>query len=260
MENINVTAYVSGIAHPQRMEWLRKTIDHMDSQEFPFRRKILTIDQFDGHTVKTEELTHFISRGWRIFLDSHKSRVKSFDRAFSEIETEYIFYNEDDVMANLPDIKDLSEVFNNVITTKQCGMISMTLGGTKYDAATMFIGDLKFMEENVILESEDYIIFRRLEEFENDYFFEFPGLWARTDLFKDCHTRAKGINGQIEQALTTSYKNGGCKDKYYKCSIAKKGSLKILLDDPSKVNSHCRLLKNLDPDQGNSPVGGSHKY
>ena len=67
MENINVTAYVSGIAHPQRMEWLRKTIDHMDSQEFPFRRKILTIDQFDGHTVKTEELTHFISRGWRIF-------------------------------------------------------------------------------------------------------------------------------------------------------------------------------------------------
>ena len=157
MENINVTAYVSGIAHPQRMEWLRKTIDHMDSQKFPFRRKILTIDQFDGHTVKTEESNHFISRGWRVFLDTHKSRVKSFDRAFSEIETEYIFYNEDDVMANLPDIKDLSEVFNNVITTKQCGMISMTLGGTKYDAATMFIGDLKFMEENVILESEDYL-------------------------------------------------------------------------------------------------------
>lgn len=260
MENIDATAYITGIAHPHRMEWLRATIDYMDSQNFPFKKKIISIDQFNGNKVKDEDVEYFAQSGWTVLIDSHHSRKSSFDRAFKEIDTNFLFYNEDDVQATLPKIEDLNIALFKEVDDKLPSMISMTLGGTKFDPETKDIGDLKFMEENVILESDDYIIFRRLEDYANSYFFEFPGLWIRTQIFKDCHEAAKTIGGQIETGLTQAYWNNKYKEKFYKASIAKKGSLQILLEDPRKVNSHCRLLTNLDPLQGNNPAGGNHKY
>jgi hypothetical protein len=174
---IDITAYITGIAHPQRMAWLRETVDYMDSQNFPFKSKLLAIDQFNGHFVKPEEVKYYESKGWRVLLDTHMSRSKTFDRVLREIDTEFVFYNEDDVRATMPNIEDVEETFNKTIEGRKCGMISMTLGGTHFDAPSNFIGDLKFMNENLILESDDYIIFRRMESFKNDYFFEFPGLW-----------------------------------------------------------------------------------
>ena len=260
MKNIDITAYIMGIAPPQRLEWLKNTVDYMDEQNFPFKKKILSIDQFNGHTVPEETVKYFEEQGWVVLVDSHKSRIASMDRAFSMIDTEYMFYNEDDVMATMPKIEDLETVFNTEVGGRRCGMVSMTLGGTQYDAASGNIGDLRHMKENVIVESDDYMIFRRLEEFMNPWFFEFPGLWIRTEIFKNCHNKSKGVGGQIEQGLTRSYKAMGYVNTHYKTSIAKKDALDTLLDDGTKVNSHCRLLSNLDPSQGNSPLGGNHFY
>lgn len=260
MKNIDVTSYIMGIAHPQRLEWLKLNIDLMDQQMFPFSKKIISIDQFDGYTVPKELVDYFENKGWVVLLDSHRSRILSMDRAFNEIDSDYIFYNEDDVLVTFPKMEDLYDVFNTKINNRTCGMISMTLGGTQYDSPSGNIGDLKFMEENCILKSEDYMIFRRLEEFRNPWFFEFPGLWVKTNLFKNCHNTSKSIGGQIEQGLTLAYEKLGFIETYYKCSIAKKDSIDILLKDGSKVNSHCRLLTNLDPSQGNSPLGGNHFY
>jgi len=260
MKNIDVTAYIMGIAHPQRLEWLKTNIDHLEKQNFPFVKKIISIDQFNGHVVPTDLVKYFEDYGWVVLLDSHKSRVASMDRAFNMIDTEFIFYNEDDVLSDLPKIEDLTKTFNTDINGRSCGMISMTLGGTQYDAPSGNIGDLRYMTQNIIIDSNGYIIFRRLEEYKNSWFFEFPGLWIRTSLFKDCHNKAKGLGGQIEQSLTSSYVSNGFINNFYKASICKKDSLNILLNDGSKVNSHCRLLINLDPSQGNSPFGGNHFY
>jgi hypothetical protein len=68
------------------------------------------------------------------------------------------------------------------------------------------------------------------------------------------------FRGQIEEALTRGYIDNKYLETHFKCSIAKKGSLDILLVEPAKVNSHCRLLSNLDPRQGSSAVGGNHMY
>lgn len=260
MKNIDVTAYIMGIAHPNRMEWLKKTITHMEKQNFAFKKKIVSIDQFNGHVVLESDVNFLEDMGWIVLLDSHKSRILSMDRAFSMIDTEYIFYNEDDVMADMPKMEDLYDTFNKKIENRECGMISMTLGGTQFDAASGNIGDLRFMEDNIIVNSDEYIIFKRLEEFKNLWFFEFPGLWIRTSLFKECHNKSKSLGIQIEQGLTNSYYSHGYDSIYYKCSIAKKNALSILLSDGSKVNSHCRLLTNLDPNQGSSPFGGNHYY
>lgn len=260
MKNIDVTAYIMGIAHPQRLGWLKLNIDSMDGQNFPFKKKIISIDQFNGHFVPSDLVEYFEDKGWIVLLDSHKSRIASMDRAFEMIDTEYMFYNEDDVLSTLPNVEDLTEAFNTEVDGRKCGMISMTLGGTQYDGPSGNIGDLRHMMENVIVESDEYVIFRRLEEFKSPWFFEFPGLWIRTSLFRDCHNKSKGNGGQIEQGLTRTYISSGYINNYYKSSVAKKDALSILLEDGNKVNSHCRLLTNLDPSQGNSPLGGNHFY
>ena len=257
---MDVTAFIMGIAPPQRLSWLKETIDYMDSQNFPFKKKIIAIDQFNGHTVPRNLIEYFEGQGWIVLIDSHRSRIKSMDRAFAEIDTEYLFYNEDDVIATLPTVESLEKTFDAEVDGRKCGMVSMTLGGTQYDGPSGNIGDLAHMEENIITETDDYLIFRRLEEFRNPWFFEFPGLWIRTELFKTCHESAKGISQQVEQGLTSAYFNSNLDKTYFKCSVAKKGSLEILKEDGNKVNSHCRLLSNLDPMQGNSPLGGSHHY
>lgn len=257
---MKITAYIMGIAHPDRMTWLLETINHMDEQNFPFAKKIVSIDQFDGHTVDFQTIKFLEDNGWVVLIDNYKSRIASMNRAFNLFDTEYVFYNEDDVKANLPKIEDLEFVFNHEVGDRKCGMISMTLGGTQFDSASNFIGDLKFMEDNKIIGNDEYLIFRRMEEFKNDWFFEFPGLFIRTDLFKTCHEKAKGSRKQIEQSLTDSYFNNWFDKTYYKSSIAKNGALKTLLSEPVKVNSHCRLLENLDPHQGNGYFGGLHFY
>ena len=182
------------------------------------------------------------------------------DRAFSYIDTDIIFYNEDDVLVDLPTVDDVRFVFDKNIDDRKCGMLSLALGGTQYNSAVGNLGDLRFMEDNTIISNDDYRIFQRLEEYKSAWFFEFPGLFIKTDLFKECHNKAKGLGKQIEQALTISYLDNGYSEKYYKASIAKSNALSILLEDGSKVNSHCRLLTNLDPSQGNSPLGGCHNY
>lgn len=257
---IDVTAFIMGIAPPQRLNWLYDSINYLDKQNFPFKKKILSIDQFRGHTVPSYLVDYFSSKGWTVLLDSYGSRVKSMDRIFSEIDSEYLFYNEDDVLADLPSPDILDTVFNTKINDKECGMISMTLGGTQFDPESNFIGDLAKMLENKILIKNEFLVFKRMEEFKNSWFFEFPGLWINTKLFESCHIQAKKEHGQVEQALTKAYFNLGLNDLYYKSSICKSNALDILLHDPFKVNSHCRFLTNLDPQQGKSPFGGNHHY
>ena len=181
---MKITAFIMGIAHPDRRRWLLETITHMDQQNFPFTKKIVSIDQFDGHTVYFSTIKSLEDSGWVVLIDNFKSRIASMDRAFNLFDTEYVFYNEDDVKANLPKIEDLEFTFNHEIDGRKCGMISMTLGGTQFDSASNFIGDLKFMEDNKIMGNDEYLIFRRMEEFRNDWFFEFPGLFIKQTYLK----------------------------------------------------------------------------
>lgn len=258
---IDITAFIMGTCHPQRLAWLEESVDHLDSQAFPFIKKILAIDQFNGWTFPERLIEKYTNSGWTLQIDSHRSRKLSTTKVLDQIDSEYVFYNEEDVKANLPKIEDLEIVFNTELGKRKCGMISMTLGGTRFDAASNFIGDLAFMNDNTILANQDYLFFDRLEAYRSPYFFEFPGLFIRTTLFKECHKIACNYSGeQVEAALTRAWFSLGYNFKYYKTSVAKSGALDVLLTEPSKVNSHCRLLDNLDPNQGSSPFGGVHNY
>jgi PleD family two-component response regulator len=111
---IDITAFIMGTCRPQRLAWLEQTMDYLDSQNFPFVKKILAIDEFDGFTFPKRLDDKFADRGWIIIIDSHKSRVKSMDHAFELIDSEYVFYNEEDVMATMPIPDDLEYIFNDI--------------------------------------------------------------------------------------------------------------------------------------------------
>src|SRR3989338_2636806 len=111
MKNIDVTAFILGICPPQRLQWLTQTVDYMDQQYFPFVKKIIAVDEYKGYTMPAELKKHFEANGWIVLVDTHMSRTKSMDHAFSLIDSEYIFYNEDDVQVTLPRISDLTTVF-----------------------------------------------------------------------------------------------------------------------------------------------------
>lgn len=262
---LDITAFIMGTAHPQRLEWLKQNLENLDSQNFPFVKKIVAIDQFNGNYVPKDFIIFFESKGWKVLLHTHKSRMLSTEEVLKEIDSEFIFYNEDDVLSSLPNIKELEKVFNIEIDGRKCGMISMTLGGTKFnpeikDGNHSFIGDLKYINDNIILKCDNYDFFKRMEEFKNDFFFEFPGLFVRSEIFKLSHEHAKITRGWIETALTLGYFYNKFEEKYYKSSVCKKNTLDILIEDCTKVNSHCRLLTNLDPYQGHSHFGGNHFY
>lgn len=258
---MDITAFIMGIAHPQRLSWLKQNIENLDSQNFPFVKKIVAIDQFNNHFVPVEFVNFLKKNGWDVQLHSYRSRKLSTDDVLNNIDSDFLFYNEDDVLSTLPNIEDLEKVFNTNIDGRECGMISMTLGGTIFNPENNNnIGDLNYINDNIILECENYDFFRRMEEYRNDVFFEFPGMFIRTEIFKKSHEHAKQCHGWVESALTAGYFFNKFDEKYYKSSVCKKNTLNILNDDYRKINSHCRLLTNLDPHQGSSPFGGDHIY
>lgn len=260
---INITALILGICPPQRLKWLKQTVDHMDKQKFPFVKKIIAVDEFRGYKMPSRLKKHFEENGWLVLVDSHMSRTKSMDHAFSLIDSEYIFYNEDDVQVNLPRIKDLSTIFRDTkVKNRECGMLSLTLGGSTSDFPKNKYGDLNLVHENILLEKKDYLVFRRLEKKRDNYFFEFPALFIKTDLFKICHETAKKkfTKKQVEMGLTKAWLKEKIDKKYYKCSLCKKDILHIVGDHPLEILMKSRLIKTLDPNQGSSPFGGNHAY
>jgi hypothetical protein len=149
-------------------------------------------------------------------------------------------------------------------------MVSLTLGGSTNHFPGGEYGDLRETGSETMIMTRcmssvsphTYFAFRRSEAKRNDYFFEFPGLFVRTEIFRHCHAIAKMYySGQsVEMGLTSAYFYAGYDLDYYKCSIAKLNLAYIIEHNPNAFIRECRLLENLDPNQGNSSSGGNHYF
>lgn len=258
---MKIKACIMSIAHPKRLLWLHETIKHIEEQKFPFYKKVIVIDQFDGFKVPDFLNQKLIDWGWEVKKVALRSRVQSMDLFFEDDGTDVIFYNEEDVKATLPDYKFLTNMFETSIENRKCGIVSLSVGGMECDYSKRQIGDLAFCEKNKIYSSESYYSFLRLEDYKSKWFFEFPGLFVIQDIFEKCHKKAKEyINFQVEMGLTKAYFELNFDKIYFKSSVCKNNLLEVSNSNPSEINNLCRLLTNLDPNQGNSPLGGHHTY
>jgi hypothetical protein len=257
---IDISCFYQGICHPQRIDWLKENITHLDKQNFPFKKKFLMIDEFNGHTFPLDYKLELESNGWDVRVYQFKSRSRVMDELLKLVDTEYIFYNEDDVAVNMPNIDDLDKVFNMDVDGKKVGLVSLNLGGTNMNLSQRFIGDLANIEKNTLLKNDKYTMFFRDEAGRSNYFIDFPGLFIRKSVLRNC-LDGTVKRAQIEAGLTAAYFKLGMENTFKKVSICLNTGIDIINNTPEIITKewhNCRLLDNLDPNQGSSPHGGSH--
>jgi len=261
---LDITAFIMSICLPQRLEWLKQTVDLLDSHKFPFKEKLLVVDQFNGYTFSEELHRYYSENSWRILVDNHMSRAKSTTNALNNINTEWIFYNEEDVpvyfLDNFSDI--IEQTINTTIDNKSCGMISLNAGGSLYSRANKTPGDIPFVKNNIIYSDDKTIVFKRLDEYRNPWFFCFPVLFIRKDIFKKCHEYAlKYLKGmQIEMALTKAYFDLRLDLQYYKATMLKTGADDLLLQYTDSEDIEYSYMDLLDKAQGLNVYGNNHNY
>lgn len=254
---------VLGVCHPQKLIWMPQTLKSIDSSiEFSFDRKLLAIDEFKGWVLPGSHRYTFEGSGWEVLIDNHMSRPKSMIHGLDVISEDVVFYHEDDVLVDLPARDHVDTLFSHRLEDdRECGMVSLTLGGTKaWFCGGQGPGDLARAGQNTLFDFGSCFAFLREEENRDKHFFEFPGLFVRADLLRQCldYTMKHCRKMQIEQALTKAWFDLGFHEKYWKASIAKSNFHDVFNDDYKQVFNKCRLLTNLDPRQGSSPYFGSH--
>lgn len=257
-----LSAMVLGVCHPQKLDWLPKTLESIDRSGSIFYKKVLAIDEFKGMTFPNSLSGQISSSGWEVMVDNHMSRHKSMLHALDAMQdAEYVFYHEDDVLVDMPSLETIVTSLEHVDNGRQCGMASLTLGGTKgWFSFSSGVGDLANIRNNIITETKEEISFKREELNRDIHFFEFPGLFVRTDLLRKCldYAAQNCISMQIEQALTKAWFELKLDMSFFKCSIARSSLPDQIMLDDKQIFKNCRFLTNLDPKQGSSGYFGSH--
>ena len=202
MESLSFSCFIIGTTLPHRMEDMLTTLKTIDSNNFPFNVKTLSLDDFgDGIKVEVEEYTK--ANNWLILNDPGNGMVKNQIKALNKIETEWVLYCEDDVIIEkLPTIEQIELLLNK---NSKVGIISMTGGG--YNNHINHDRILDNIKKDVIKVGDDDIFWFRDSSLSNAWFFEFPSMFVKTKIFKNCIdtslTNFKSI--QIEQSYTKSY-------------------------------------------------------
>lgn len=249
-----MTALLSAVTHPAKRHWLDQTINSFRNDFFD--RQIVYVDVIQPfpHSEFTGEW-----EGWELVRMDYENRTRCLQEVVNMTDSKYVFYHEDDVLVSLPDRAHIEELFDTRVGGREVGMISLTLGGCRFNPPGD-IGDLAFIEQNAVKKTDTWTAFVRREEDRSPYFFEFPGLFVRRDLLKGCIIRAQDrFRGhQIENALTKAWFDLELDKDFAKLSICKREAPEVLAANPYQVNTHCRLLSNLDPLQGSSAYGNGH--
>jgi len=242
-----------GTTKPQRLAWLAESLKYLDNQDFPFHEKIISIDKIGNNQLDSKIEGELQLRGWKIIKHTFADRGKCMRDALAQISSDFIFYNEDDILVKMPKYNDVHEAFDiRDLNGRTCGLLSFSLGGTKHDDGKKNFGDLADIKENILLEKEDYLVFKRLEEKKDDYFFEFPALFARKDIFVSCANFAP-LNS-MEYDLTKAYFNQNFDSKYYKATICKHSIFDVLETYKHtyyrELKETAKLTRLLDENQG----------
>jgi len=246
-----------GICHPGKLAYLNQSLDSVDPIQSIFNKKILAIDQFNGHVFPQPFKKKFTTKNWQILIDNHSSRPKSVLHALNESESDWVFYTEDDIVLQIPNDFDLNK-FDIEIDDRKLGMLSLNYGGGELNFKNKDLADLSYLEKNIYVSDEKLICFVRDEELNDGHFFEFPGVFVKKELFKACieDCLKNYVGHQIERALTFSWFNLKYHEKYYKASVLRKEFLEYRYDYSVISLNKGRFFEAIDPLQGQFAYGG----
>lgn len=200
-KTLNFSCFVLATTLRHREEKTLETLISIDSNNFFFVDKILSIDDFgEGISIDVEDYCK--SNNWVILIDKGRGMVYNQIKALNKIKTEWVLYCEDDVIVEkLPNIEQIKKLLKE---NSRVGIISMTGGGyNSHDNHDKIRENIK----KDIIRVDDDIFWYRDPSLRNEWFFEFPTMIVKTKIFKDCiDTSLKNFtNIQIEQSYTQSY-------------------------------------------------------
>jgi hypothetical protein len=255
---MNITCILLSTA--KRIQWLNKSIESIDSLDFKFDEKIISVDEFDGFTISDSDVKHYLDNGWIVDRVSFKNKHAAIKKAVDLSKGDFIFYAEDDIIINKipPDIKEILSIEKE---GKICGVLSMNLGGSKLDYPR-HLGDMPYWLENIIYEKDNLITFMRLESEASKWFIEFPSVFFNKELMSNLLDTTMIQNNVIEETLTSNFFNNSYNKKYYKASICydKIKEVISLLSSNNEVYfwneklESVKLYKLLDQNQGGANI------
>ena len=97
MQHNTFSCFVIGTTLANRQNSMINTLKSIDNQNFPFKIKILSIDDF-GEGLSKEVQHYTENNGWRLILDKRGGMVQNQIRALNYIDSDWVFYCEDDVV------------------------------------------------------------------------------------------------------------------------------------------------------------------
>ena len=230
----------------KRPEWLDATIKSIDELDFKFNEKLLSVDEFDGYHLTSDIIEKYRGSGWVVDVVSLKSKEKCIKRLTDMTSSDYVFYAEDDVLINnIP--SNVCDILNTVVDGRECGMLSMNLGGSLLDYPN-HMGDLPYWLDNIIYSDNNIVSFRRLESQKSRWFFEFPSVFIKTNLLKKLISIGGLTNNNIEEGLTSRwFSNGlGNSEVSYWIELLEKSKLyKILDPNQGGANINLNIINNV---------------
>lgn len=235
----------------KRLKYLEDCINSLEPNYFD--QKILSIDEFGNHKFPNELKEKYENLGWELVIDNHQSKLGSLINSLDKVTSDFVFYQEDDIIVNLPDKNFILNQLDTTYTNRQCGWISLNLGGAQTDLKNRVYADLIRCEDNKILSTEEYFSFLREEEVKNDWFFEFPSIFIDKNIFQKNLSIMKNLglydNYSVEQNLTKIWFQSNMDKQYYKCCVAKNNLKEVLLNTPDSVMQFSSFIITLDPNQ-----------
>jgi hypothetical protein len=260
---MNITAVLTTLCNIKRIEWMLRSVLALEGCKFKFSRKLLFVAESGGETLPDNAIEALKSNGWEIFTDQYRNRPKTFTDILSAVDTEWIFYNEEDIIIeDMPSNLLLDRLELTPIDGRMLGQLSMTAGGSTFNCGGGDMGDFHNIEATVLDTNDDKVVILRDEAKRSNFFVNFPCLFIRKDILQQCHNYAIDHchSISIEEALSKAYFDLGLDKSFYKASVLRSNFLDLVRNSPETVDGKSLLFKCLDPHQGLSVLGGCHAY
>lgn len=190
--------------HSKRFETLSKTIDSLNKQELRKIPKILSVDQLPGISTNHSFFNKFKEKGWKVVYKNHTGRnsmVTNQLNLLSNIDTEWVFYCEDDVsFRKIPSVSCLEKILN-----KDLGFISFNAHVHEFPVSET--KNYCLDNQNYKKIDECYLLKKDKNIFQHKWYLNFPSCLIRVEHLRSClqHASKRFANSAISIEEGLSY-------------------------------------------------------
>jgi hypothetical protein len=243
MHNFDVSCFIIGTTLPNRQENMINTMKSIDKENFLFKTKILSLDDF-GEGLSKEVESYVSLNEWKLIIEKREGMVKNQIRALQHIDTEWVLYCEDDVIIEkIPKVEQINKLLSY---KNKAGIISFNGGGYNAYNDRNFEKIIHNLKNEVIDVGEDEVFWFRDPLLANEWFFEFPVMMVKKEILSDCiKTSLENFkNIQIEQSYTKSYFYLNFDKKYEKYTWSRNFKNHINLENNLNINEILNFICN----------------